>query len=99
LGQSGPLGGRIVRTRKGDASVRELEQFNDCDLVQGYVSEAAWFWFDASTVKGSFLANVHRLVARCLLEEIRQRGLEEPNQDLLYKQARRIFPPDDLKRR
>ena len=99
LGQSGPLGGRIVRTRKGDASVRELEQFNDCDLVQGYVSEAAWFWFDASTVEMSFRANLHRLLARCILQEIRRRGLPEPDEDLVYERARKTFPPDDLKRR
>jgi hypothetical protein len=79
--------------------VRELQHFNDCELIDGYVSEAAWFWFDASTVAGSFQANLHRLIARCLLEEIRQRGLDEPDEERVHERARRAFPPDDLRRR
>jgi hypothetical protein len=79
--------------------VRELKQFDDCDLVHGYVAEAAWFYFDASTAEGSFRANLHRLIARCVLEELRQRGLDEPDDYLIYERARKTFPPDDLKRR
>jgi hypothetical protein len=79
--------------------VRELQQFNDCDLIEGYLAEAVWFWFDASTVPMSLHANLHRLLARCLLEEIRQRGLDAPDEGFVYQQARRKFPPDDLKRR
>jgi hypothetical protein len=77
--------------------VRELQQFNDCQLIDEYVREATWFWFDASTVAMSLHANLHRLIARCLLEEIRQRGLDEPDRFLVYERARRAFPPDDLK--
>jgi hypothetical protein len=79
--------------------VREFTAFDECELVHGYVSEAAWFWFAASTVEGSFRANLHRLMARCILEEIRRRGLGEPDEDLVYEGARKTFPPDDLKRR
>jgi hypothetical protein len=79
--------------------VREFTAFDECELVHGYVSEAAWFWFDASTVEMSFRANLHRLMARCILQEIRRRGLHEPDEDLVYARALETFPPDDLKRR
>ncbi len=79
--------------------MHEFTAFDECELVHGYVSEAAWFWFDASTVEMSFRANLHRLIARCILQEIRRRGLEEPDEDAVYRRARQTFPPDDLKRR
>jgi hypothetical protein len=79
--------------------VREFTAFDECELVHGYVSEAAWFWFDASTVEMSLRANLHRLMARCILQEIRRRGLPEPDEGLVYERARKTFPPDDLKRR
>jgi hypothetical protein len=91
-----------ARYRNGcerETGVRELQQFNDCDLVHGYVAEAIWFHFDASTAEGSFRANLHRLIARCVLQELRQRGLHQPDDDLIYERARKTFPPDDLRPR
>jgi hypothetical protein len=79
--------------------VREFTAFDECELVHGYLGEAAWFWFDASTVEMSFRANLHRLLARCILQEIRRRGVPEPDEDLVYERARNTFPPDDLKGR
>ena len=74
----------------------ELKAFTDCELWKGYVAQAAWFWFDASTEEKKLEAGLHRLVARCVLEEIRARGLEEPDPARVYAHARRTFPPDDL---
>ncbi len=77
--------------------MQELLQFTDHDLVRGYVNEAVWFWFDASTVEMSFQAGLHRLMAHCIRAEIRRRGLDEPDGDWVYTLARRLFPPDDLR--
>jgi hypothetical protein len=79
--------------------VQELLQFTDHDLVRGYVNEAVWFWFDASTVEMSFQAGLHRLMAHCIRAELRRRGLDEPDDDWVYVAARKLFPPDDLRRR
>jgi hypothetical protein len=76
--------------------VNDLKQFPDAELLSGYVAEAAWFWFDASTHEKSLEAGLHRIAAHCILREIRQRGLEEPDSDVAYARARQTFPPDDL---
>jgi len=77
--------------------VNDLRQFPDSELIRGYMDEAAWFWFDASTHEKSLEAGLHRVAAHCILQEIRQRGLEEPGSDLTYARARRLFPLDDLR--
>jgi len=76
--------------------MNELKSFPDWDLLKGYIAQAAWFWFDASTEEKKLEVGLHRLVARCIYDELRERGLEEPDSDLVYAHARRIFPPDDL---
>jgi hypothetical protein len=78
--------------------MRELKTYDDCVLLEGYVAEAAWFWFDASTHEKRLEAGLHRIMARCILLEIRKRGLEEPDNDFVYQHARRTFPLDDLRR-
>jgi hypothetical protein len=75
-----------------------LKTFADRELLSGYLQEAVWFWFDASTREKSLEAGFHRLAARCILEEIRRRGLEEPAAELIYRQARKCIPLDDLRR-
>jgi hypothetical protein len=72
-------------------------QFADAELLNGYVAEAAWFWFDASTHEKSLEAGLHRVAAQCILSEIRRRGLPEPGAELTHARARRTFPPDDLR--
>jgi hypothetical protein len=79
--------------------VNDLQPFADAELLSGYIAEAAWFWFDASTHEKSLEAGLHRVAARCILHEIRKRGLPEPAGELAYARARRMFPPDDLRRR
>jgi hypothetical protein len=74
----------------------ELKAFTDCELWKGYVAQAAWFWFDASTKEKKLEVGLHRLLARCIYDELRARGLEEPDPALIYAHARRVFPPDDL---
>jgi hypothetical protein len=76
--------------------MREFEAFGDGDLLAGYVHEASWFWFTASTLEMSFAAGWHRLLARCLLDEIRRRGLPEPSAAWVFEYARRRFPRDDF---
>jgi hypothetical protein len=78
------------------AHVIELKAFPDRELLAGYLQEAVWFWFDASTLDKKLEVGLHRLVARCIFEEIRERGLDEPQPDRVYAHARRRFPPDDL---
>jgi hypothetical protein len=77
--------------------VDEFKPFDDRALLEGYVAEATWFWFDASTVEKSFEVGLHRLAATCIREEIHRRGLTEPEAALVYRRARRVFPPDDLR--
>ena len=77
--------------------MNELRPFNDADLLLEYVQQAAWFWFDASTHEMSLEANFHRLAARCLRAELRDRGIGEPVDEDIYAHARRLFPPDDLR--
>jgi hypothetical protein len=76
--------------------MKELKSYSDRELIKGYIGQAAWFWFDASTEEKKLEVGLHRLVARCIYDEIQERGLEEPDFDSLYAYARRIFPPDDL---
>jgi hypothetical protein len=76
--------------------VDDLSAFGDGDLLDGYLAEAAWFWFNASTAEKRLETKLHRLVAHCLAEEVRRRGLPEPGPDAIYAHARRTFPPDDL---
>jgi hypothetical protein len=76
--------------------VEEFKPFADTELLDGYIVEAAWFWFDASTEAKRLEAGLHRLMARCIYDEIRQRGLETPNLEQVYAQARHAFPADDL---
>src|SRR5436305_1930145 len=71
--------------------VNDLKRFPDAELIDGYVDEAAWFWFDASTHEKSLEAGLHRIAAHCILNEIRQRGLEEPSSELAYARARMLF--------
>ena len=77
--------------------MNDLKCFPDVELLNGYVAEAAWFWFAASTHEMSLEAGLHRIAAHCILHEIRARGLEEPSNDLAYARARRVFPLDDLR--
>jgi hypothetical protein len=77
--------------------VNDLKHFPDAELLNGYVAEAAWFWFAASTHEKSLEVGLHRVAAHCILHEIRQRGLPEPSSDLAYARARKVFPPDDLR--
>jgi hypothetical protein len=76
--------------------MKELKAFDDRALLEGYVAQAAWFWFDASTEEKKLEVGFRRLVARCIYEELRDRGLKEPGPAELYAQARKVFPPDDL---
>jgi hypothetical protein len=76
--------------------MKELKWYPDRELLKGYIAQAAWFWFDASTEAKKLEVALHRLVARCIYDEIQDRGLEEPDSDVVYAHARRIFPPDDL---
>ena len=78
--------------------MHDLKFFNDEELLTGYVIEAAWFWFDASTTEMSLEAGLHRVAAHCLRTELRQRGVIEPGGSHVYAHARRAFPPDDLRR-
>jgi hypothetical protein len=79
--------------------VEEFKSFTNAELFVGYIGEAAWFWFDASTEVNRLGVGLHRLVARCIYDEIRRRGLAEPGSDLVYAHACRTFPPDDLRPR
>jgi hypothetical protein len=79
--------------------VENLKPFADGELLDGYLAEAAWFWFDASTAEMKLAAGLHRLVALLLGDELRRRGLELPEPAAVYDQARRTFPPDDLRPR
>jgi hypothetical protein len=76
--------------------MEELRRFSDDELLHGYLTEAAWFWFDASTGEKKLEVGLHRLAARCIYEEIRRRGLDEPSPQRLHAHARRLFPPDDF---
>ncbi len=79
--------------------MKELRRFSDGELLHGYLVEAAWFWFAASTEEKKLEAGLHRLMARCIYEELHRRGLDEPEADWVYGQARKAFPPDDLRPR
>ena len=79
--------------------MRELKAYEDGVLLDGYLAEAVWFWFDASTVEKRLECGLHRVAARCILSEIRKRGLDVPDEDLVFQQARLTFPPDDLTQR
>src|SRR6266699_3816106 len=79
------LGGPMrFRRRAGIAalfeasSMRELKAYEDDVLLDGYLAEAVWFWFDASTVEKRLECGLHRVAARCILSEIRKRGLDVP---------------------
>ena len=74
----------------------DLKVFDDVQLLQSYVAEAAWFWFDPSTHEKSLEVGLHRVAAHYLLKEVRRRGLDEPAADDVYRHARRTFPLDDL---
>ncbi len=76
--------------------MHEFEPFGDRELLAGYLEEAAWFWFAASTLEKSLEARWHRLAARCILEEVRRRGLAEPSAASVFAHARRRFPRDDF---
>ncbi len=75
----------------------DLHPFRDDQVLDGYVTEAAWFWFHASTLEMSLEVRLHRLLARCIGQEIARRGLLEPDAEEIYQQARRSFPLDDLR--
>ena len=45
----------------------------------------------------SLEANFHRLAARCILAEMRERGIEQPAEALIFERARELFPLDDLR--
>jgi hypothetical protein len=77
--------------------VEDLKRFSDGELLEGYTTEAAWFWFDASTAEMKLKAGLHQLVALFLRVEIRERGLKGPDPEAIYAHARRTFPPDDLR--
>src|SRR5262245_59516783 len=79
--------------------VEDLRAFDDTEILDAFLAEAAWFWFDASTSEMKLEAGLHRLIALCLAEEVRRRGLAEPDPDQVYARARRAFPPDDLRPR
>ena len=79
--------------------MEDLKPFADSELVGGYTAEATWCWFDASTAEMKLAAGLHRLAAMLLGEELRRRGLEKPDPGAVYDQARRMFPPDDLRPR
>ena len=79
--------------------MRELKAYEDDVLLDGYLAEAVWFWFDASTVEKRLECGLHCVAARCILSEIRKRGLDVPDEDLVFQQARLTFPPDDLTQR
>jgi hypothetical protein len=83
----------------GKSAVNDLTTFDNAELLQAYEDEAIWFWFAASTAEKSLEAGLHRLAARCILYEIRRRGVPEPDADLVYARARRTIPLDDLRRR
>jgi hypothetical protein len=77
--------------------VKEFQPFDDGELLHAYLNQAVWHWFDASTFEMRLKANFHRLAARCILDELRERGLEEPAEELVFARARTLFPPDDLR--
>ena len=45
----------------------------------------------------SLKAGFHRLAARCLLLEMRERGIDEPADEVIFHRARKLFPRDDLR--
>src|SRR5262245_30341644 len=78
--------------------MEDLKVYDDAEVLESYLTEAAWFWFEASTLEKSLEAGLHRAAAVGILQEIRRRGLPEPERELAYGTARRAFPPDDLRR-
>lgn len=77
--------------------MNELKSLDDFELVQEYVNQAVWNWFDASTDEMGIAAGFHRLAARCLLLELRERGIDEPTEDMIFHHARKMIPRDDLR--
>lgn len=88
----------VIRLREVATFVNELKPLNDVELLREYVNQAVWHWFEPSTHEMGIETGFHRLAARCLLLEMRQRGLEEPTDEMLFGRARRVFPMDDLRR-
>jgi hypothetical protein len=77
--------------------VDEFMHFESQELLDGYLGEAAWFWFDASTHEKSFEAGLHQVIALCLEKELHSRGLDTPSDAVVFARARTLFPPDDLR--
>lgn len=77
--------------------VDDLQPFDDEELLDGYVAEAAWFWFDPSTHEKSLEVGLHQVIALCLRDELHARGLMEPDDVAVFARAKAIFPADDLR--
>lgn len=77
--------------------MKELKPLRDFELLQEYLNQAIWDWFEPSTHEMSLEAGFHRLAARCILIEMRERGIDQPTNETVYACAREIFPRDDLR--
>src|SRR5438874_1599687 len=79
----------------GGPVVNDLKPLNDLELLREYINQAVWYWFEPSTHEMSLKAGFHRLAARCLLIEMRERGIDEPTDEIIFHRARKLFPRDD----